>query len=105
VPKADGKGRMPAVEVLINTGRVFDRIADPDQTESIIDVIADGGFYGMQTFDQALVQLVKEELVTAEDARRTATSPHDFDLRLAGVMDRGAAYANPPEPEPVEYRY
>jgi twitching motility protein PilT len=92
VPKADGKGRVPAVEVLINTGRVFDRIADPDQTDSIVDVISDGGYYGMQTFDQALVMLVKDGLVSVDDARRTATSPHDFDLQLAGVMDRRTAY-------------
>ena len=67
VPRADGKGRVPVVEVLVNTGRVFDRIVDADATDSILDVIAEGGYYGMQTFDQALVQLVKEGLVT-EDA-------------------------------------
>jgi twitching motility protein PilT len=103
VPRADGKGRLPAVEVLINTGRVFDRIADPDQTDSIIDVIQDGEFYGMQTFDQALVKLVKEGLVTQDEARRTATSPHDFDLRLAGVMDRTAAYAEPVSTDGLPY--
>src|SRR4029450_2445686 len=63
VPRADGKGRVPAVEVLINTGRVFDRIVDPDETDSIPEVIAEGDYYGMQTFDQALGQLVKEGLV------------------------------------------
>jgi len=92
VTKADGKGRVPTIEVLINTGRVFDRIVDPAQTESIVDVIADGSYYGMQTFDQALVELVKEGLVNVDDARRTATSPHDFDLLLAGVLDRKSAY-------------
>jgi twitching motility protein PilT len=92
VSKADGKGRVPAVEVLLNTGRVFDRIIDPAQTDSIIDVIADGDYYGMRTFDQALVQLVKEGLVLVDEARRTATSPHDFDLQLAGVMERRTAY-------------
>ncbi len=95
-PKADGKGRVPAVEVLINTGRVFDRIADPEQTEQIRDVIAEGGFYGMQTFDQGLVQLVKDGLVLEEEARRIATNPHDFDLQLAGVLDRRAAYSQEP---------
>jgi twitching motility protein PilT len=111
VQKADGKGRLPAVEVLVNTGRVFDRIADPDQTESIADVIREGDFYGMQSFDQALVKLVKAGLVTADDARRTATSPHDFDLQLAGVMDRRLEYDAEPateparEPEPADYRY
>jgi twitching motility protein PilT len=92
VLRADGKGRVPAVEVLINTGRVFDRIVDPDQTEGIIDVMAEGTYYGMQSFDQALVQLVKDGRVSVEDARRAATSPHDFDLQLAGVLDRRAGY-------------
>ena len=65
VTKADGKGRVPAVEVLVNTGRVFDRIVDPDETSGIFEVIADGDFYGMQTFDQALVKLVKEGIVAS----------------------------------------
>jgi twitching motility protein PilT len=92
VTKADGKGRVPAVEVLVNTGRVFDRLVDPEQTDSIVDVISDGGYYGMQSFDQALVALVKDGQVTVDEARRTATSPHDFDLQLSGVLDRGSAF-------------
>jgi twitching motility protein PilT len=101
VQRADGKGRVPAVEVLVNTGRVFDRIADPSQTDQIIDVIAEGDYYGMQTFDQALVKLVREGLVGQDDARRTATNPHDFDLQMAGVLDRTAGLApSEPEPEP-----
>jgi twitching motility protein PilT len=93
VTRNDGKGRLPAVEILVNTGRVFDRIADPDHTASIVDVMAEGEYYGMQTFDQALVKLVKAELVSADEARRSASSPHDFDLLLAGVMDRSTAFA------------
>ena len=83
----------------MNTGRIFDRIVDSRHTDSIVEVIADGGYYGMQTFDQALVQLVKEGLVKEDDARRTATSPHDFDLQLGGVLERGAA--TPENAEPV----
>jgi twitching motility protein PilT len=94
VTKADGKGRVPAVEVLVNTGRVFDRIVDPEQTASIVDVISEGAYYGMQSFDQALVSLVKEGLVAVDEARRTATSPHDFDLQLAGVLDRRSAFTD-----------
>ncbi len=88
VTRADGKGRVPAVEVLVNTGRVFDRIVDPDTTDQIVDVIAEGEFYGMQTFDQSLVQLTKEGLVTEDEARRAATNPHDFALQMGGVLDR-----------------
>jgi twitching motility protein PilT len=82
VQRADGKGRVPAVEVLINTGRVSERILDPEQTSTVIDVIREGSFYGMQTFDQALVDLVLRELVTSEAAAETATNPHDFMLAL-----------------------
>jgi twitching motility protein PilT len=82
LPRADGKGRVPAVEVLINTGRVSERIIDPLQTSTIPDVIADGGFYGMQTFDQSLVTLVREGLVTPEDASEAASNPHDLLLAL-----------------------
>jgi twitching motility protein PilT len=88
VPRADGKGRVPVCEVLVNTGRVFERIVDPDETDSIADVIQEGGYYGMQSFDQGLVQLVREGLVLEEDARRASTSPHDFALALRGEVDR-----------------
>jgi twitching motility protein PilT len=88
VPRADGKGRVPAVEVLIATGRVYDRIVDPSATIEIRDVIGDGSFYGMQTFDQALVKLVQDGLVSEEDARRASTNPHDFVLALRGTMVR-----------------
>ena len=91
VARADGRGRVPAVEALINTGRVAERIADPEQTSTIPDVIAEGDFYGMQTFDQALVKLTKEGLVAEDEARRAATNPHDFDLQMGGVLDRLSA--------------
>jgi twitching motility protein PilT len=82
LPRADGKGRVPAVEVLINTGRVAERILNPEQTSTIVDVIRDGDFYGMQTFDQALVKLVADGLVTIDEAADTASSRHDFLLAL-----------------------
>ena len=82
VPRGDGKGRVPAVEVLVNTGRVRDRILDPSQTDSNPEVMEEGEFYGMQTFDQALVRLVVDGLVREEDARGASTNPHDFSLAL-----------------------
>ncbi|HEY7401215.1 MAG TPA: PilT/PilU family type 4a pilus ATPase [Actinomycetota bacterium] len=92
VPRADGKGRVPVCEVLINNGRVFERIIDPDETDTLADVIAEGGYYGMQTFDQGLVQLVREGLVAEEDARRASTSPHDFALALRGEVSRDVVH-------------
>jgi twitching motility protein PilT len=98
LPRADGKGRVPAVEVLVNTGRVYDRIIDPNATSSINEVIAEGEFYGMQTFDQALVKLVMEGLVSEQAARVASTNPHDFSLALRnlelGVAAAAAAAAD-----------
>jgi twitching motility protein PilT len=82
VPRADGAGRVPAVEVLVMTGRVFDMIVNPEQTHLIQDVIREGEYYGMQTFDQHLLQLVRRGLVTREEAAAAATSPHDLALAL-----------------------
>src|SRR4029077_2726748 len=75
VVKADAKGRVPAVEVLVNTGRVFDRIVDPNTTDQIVDVIADGGYYGMQSFDQALVQTRKGGAGAGRRAARRGARP------------------------------
>ena len=88
VPGADG-GRIAACEVLRMTGRVRDLIVDPRQNGSLGEVIAEGSYYGMQTFDQALFAHVKNGLVTVEDAMRAASSPHDFKLLLAADGRRG----------------
>jgi len=80
LPRSDGKGRVPAVEVLINNERVFDRIINAEQTHTIIDVIEDGSYYGMQTFDQSILQLYQDGLVTFQDALAHATDPTDFKL-------------------------
>ena len=95
VTRSDGKGRVPAVEVLVATGRVYDRIIDADATGEIRDIIGEGTFYGMQTFDQALVHMVDQGLVTEEDARTASTSPHDFVLALRGSMLRGSNALQP----------
>jgi twitching motility protein PilT len=90
--RIDGRGRIPAVEVLINNGRVTDAILQTDSADSLVDIVADGRYDGMQTFDQALVELVRDGLVAEDDARAVATNPHDFSLALSGVS-RGVAVA------------
>jgi twitching motility protein PilT len=87
VPRADGTGRVPAVEVLVSTGRARDMILDPDQTGRLHEVIREGEFYGMQTFDQSLFGHVKTGVVSIDDAMRSASSPHDFKL----MLDAGSA--------------
>jgi twitching motility protein PilT len=86
VPGADG-GRIPAVEVCVNTGRVAERIMDPNRTGEIQEVVREGDYYGMQTFDQALLELVQSGRVGAADAVEAASSRHDFELMLqqAGI--------------------
>jgi twitching motility protein PilT len=86
VPKADGKGRVPAIEVLLATGRVKEMIEDKDRTKEIADAISQGHLsYGMQTFDQSLMTLLKSQLITYEEALRQATNPDDFALRVSGI--------------------
>jgi twitching motility protein PilT len=65
---------------------VKERILDAEQTNTIEDVIAEGDFYGMQTFDQALIGLVRSGLVTPDDASETASNPHDFLLALKAAQ-------------------
>ena len=86
VPRADGAGRVPAIEVLINTTRVREYIEDKDKTRKIRDAIAQGyTTYGMQTFDQSLMALYKENLISLEEALRQASNPDDFALRVRGI--------------------
>jgi twitching motility protein PilT len=90
VVRADGKGRVPAVEVMIMTGLVRDSIREKAKTPQIPNVIASGqAQYGMQTFDQSLLGLYREELITYETARDAATNPDDFDLKVKGIFSTG----------------
>jgi twitching motility protein PilT len=83
VPTADGRGRVAVCEVLRMTGRAKDMILDPEQTGRLREVIKEGEFYGMQTFDQALLHHLQAGRVSMDDAMRVATSPHDFKLLVA----------------------
>ncbi len=86
VPRSDGKGRVPAVEVLVATNRVKECIIDKDRTHELADVIGQGYTqYGMQSFDQALMMLFKKKLITYEEALRQSTRPDDFALKVKGI--------------------
>jgi twitching motility protein PilT len=82
VPSADARGLVPAVEVLVMNGRIRDLVINPEQTHMIRDIVAESGFYGMQTFDQALLELYRRKVVTLDDALHASSSPHDFQLAL-----------------------
>ncbi|GBE31878.1 twitching mobility protein [bacterium BMS3Bbin05] len=87
IMRADGKGRVPGVEVLIATATIKDCIVDPDKTQIIPDMIAQGKLhYGMQTFDQSLLDLFETGLITYEEAVMKATNPDDFALKVKGIQ-------------------
>jgi twitching motility protein PilT len=83
VPTIDGQGRVAVCEILRMTGRARDMIMDPEQTGRLPEVISEGAYYGMQTFDQALLGFYQAGRISMEDALRTASSPHDFKLLVA----------------------
>src|SRR5882672_8056298 len=87
VPRADGHGRVPAVEVMIATPFIRDCIINKDKTKLIHEAIAAGvSQYGMQTFDQSIFQLYKKELITYDEALRRASNPDEFKLKIQGIQ-------------------
>ncbi len=92
IPSTTG-GLVPAVEVMVMTGTTREYITDPEQTYKIRDAIEDGGYYGMQTFDQCLLKLYQEQRITLDDAIAMAANAHDFKIKMRqlGVSAADAA--------------
>ncbi len=90
-PTPDGQGRVATCEILRMTGRVRDMIMNPSETGKLPEVIAEGAYYGMQTFDQALRAHVEAGRVSMEDALKAATHPHDFKLLVASGGQRSTS--------------
>ncbi len=87
LPRADGIGRVPAVEVMRVTPYIRDCIENKEKTKFIREQISLGtSQYGMQTFDQSLFQLYKSGLITLDEAIRRATNPDEFKLKIQGVQ-------------------
>jgi twitching motility protein PilT len=87
VARADGSGRVPAVEVMLGTLSVREAIIDDTKTRQIPSIIAAGlTHYGMQTFDQSLLMLYKNDVITYEEAIMTASNPDDFALKVKGIQ-------------------
>ncbi len=87
VPRATGEGRIAVVEIMVATTRIYEFLVDEYQTDLIPDAIAEGAYYGMQTFDQHLLELYRTKQITLGDAMDASTNPHDFkvSLRAAGL--------------------
>ncbi len=117
VPRADGQGRVPAVEVLVTTPFIRDCIVDKEKTHLIQTAIAAGtSQYGMQTFDQSLLGLLRRNLVTYEEALRWATNVDEFKLKVQGIATAseaaqeqmagdvvGAELTAPPQPQVTRF--
>jgi twitching motility protein PilT len=88
VPTPDKHGRVATCEILRMTGRVRDMIMNPDETGRLPEVIYEGAYYGMQTFDQALLAHVQAGRVAMDDALKAATHPHDFKLLVSSDGQR-----------------
>jgi twitching motility protein PilT len=100
VPRADGKGMVPAVEIMVQTARTRELMEDPKRTREIRDAIAGGrNPYGMMTFDQCLTDLVQKRLITYETALASSTTPDDFALQFRGV-GRSSDQVQPGQPAP-----
>ena len=78
VSAADGSGRLPATEVLADTDRTFDYILNPELTPKLEEVMSEGAYYGMRTFDQSLLQLFRDGVITFEEALSNASHPTEF---------------------------
>jgi twitching motility protein PilT len=82
LPRLDGKGLVPAVEILLNTRAIQECIRDPERTHEIQNFVAKGRHYGMQTFDQHLLELLQGGKISKEVALSAASNPADLDLQI-----------------------
>jgi len=107
VPRADGKGRVPAVEVMLASARVRECIDDKEKTKQLNDAISQGYVsYGMQSFDQSLMRLYSNKLISYEEALRQSSNPDDFALKISGISSTSDAswddFENQPEDPAAE---
>ncbi|HEX9917018.1 MAG TPA: type IV pilus twitching motility protein PilT [candidate division Zixibacteria bacterium] len=87
LPRVDGPGRVPAVEILVSTGAVREYLVDPMKNSLIPELIESGNIqYGMQTFDQSIMQLYRNGIISYKEALAQTTNPDDFDLRVRGIV-------------------
>jgi len=93
VPRADGSGRVPALEIMVVNGRIQQCILDPEKTSEISQIVADGEYYGMMTFDQSLANLLGNGTIDLRNAMLAASNQHDLKVLLErkGILKTGIA--------------
>jgi twitching motility protein PilT len=86
IPRRDGAGRVPACEVMLSTPTVREYIMNPEKLPLLHSIVAEGVTqYGMQTFDQSVLALLREGLITEEEALRNCNNPNELGLKLKGI--------------------
>jgi len=93
IPRSDGSGRVPAAEIMVVNGRIQQAILDPLKTSEIDQIIAEGEYYGMQSFDQSVANLIRDGMIELDEAMAAASNPHDLKIMLErmGVLATGHA--------------
>lgn len=86
LPRKDGRGRVPASEILINNAAIAEYILNPDKTHLILPAVREGfKQYGSRSFDQSLLQMYNDDLISIETAKQNASNPDDFELKVGGI--------------------
>ena len=104
IPRAEGDGRVPATEIMISTPFIRDCIINKDKTKLIHQAIAAGvSQYGMQTFDQSIFNLHKQNLITYDEALRRASNPDEFKLKIQGIQSTSDLAHEETEPSMTDF--
>ncbi len=99
IPRADGSGRVCVMEIAVRDARLAEAVGDAEKTDSIPDIIAEGHYSGMQSFDQHLLRLTLDGSVSGAVAQLAASNPHDFTVMLRRAGWQGDAVVPVGEPQ------
>lgn len=106
IPRAQGEGRVPAVEILLGTQTVCEAITDAKKTRTLKDVIAAGKTqYGMQTFDQSIYEHYQNGLISYEEALKWTSTPEDFALKVKGIQSTSDSWEDTQQEGPGETEF
>ena len=105
IPRSDKPGRVPVVEVLINTAAVKECLEDQDKMSLITGLIEDDrNVHGMQSFDQSILSLYRKGVVSLETAMETATNPNDLDMAIRGIQASGSRLVQNEDEDAVAHK-
>ena len=98
VPRTDKAGRVPIVESLVNTAAVRECLSEPDKMYLLQSLLEDGSAHGMQSFDQSILALYRQNVISYDTAMESATNPNDLEMAIRGISSSGSKLSVTPEP-------